>query len=261
MKYNHLLFWCMGVLLLASITANNSYAQTAGTFTFNITTTSTGGYSPKNLIAIWIENNSAAFVKTKLKQSSISNLDHLAIWTGKSGYSEVDATSGATRTAHGPLTVIWNGTDISGNLVPDGTYNVWVEMAWAASLTTGKTSTSFTFTKGSATFHSAPASSTNFSAITLDWVPNVAATPEISESLPLTILPNPTTGPLTIDFKQVVTDCRIGLSTVDGKEIYHESLKRIEGSKILDLSKFSKGVYFISIQYGNKNVNYRVVKI
>jgi hypothetical protein len=41
------------------------YGQTPGTFNFTVTTTSTGGYSPRHLIAIWIENSSAAFIRQK----------------------------------------------------------------------------------------------------------------------------------------------------------------------------------------------------
>jgi hypothetical protein len=132
-------------------------------------------------------------------------------------------------------------------------------MAWDKSLTTGKTYTSFTFTKGANTFHSAPASTTNFSAITLDWVPGTTST-DVAKSLPVTVTPNPTKGPVTIIFSQPVTSCFISVSSVDGKELFYEVLKSVQGTKNLDLSKYSNGVYFVSVRYGDKNLNFRVVK-
>ncbi|MFZ4741786.1 MAG: hypothetical protein ACOYLE_11540, partial [Bacteroidales bacterium] len=50
--------------LLVSIQLN---AQTTGNLTFSVTTTSTGSFSPRHVIAIWIEKSDGTFVKTKLK--------------------------------------------------------------------------------------------------------------------------------------------------------------------------------------------------
>ena len=51
-------------IFLAGIALN---AQTNGSLTFSVTTTSTGNYSPKHVVAIWIEKNDGTFVKTKLR--------------------------------------------------------------------------------------------------------------------------------------------------------------------------------------------------
>jgi hypothetical protein len=168
----------ISLLIIISPTA---FSQTTGTLTFSMVTTASGGYSPKHLVAIWIENSSGTFIKTKVKYASTSNYDHLGNWTGKSSQNTVDATTGATLTSHGTVSLNWNGTNVAGTQVPDGTYNIWVEMAWASSLTTGKTTTSFAFTKGTSAVHLTPASTTNFSSITIDWVP-AGSTPTISTS-------------------------------------------------------------------------------
>lgn len=246
--------------LLSLCIIPNGYTQTAGNFTFSVTTTSSGGYSPKHLVAIWIENNSGTFIKTKAKYSSASNLDHLAVWTGKSSSNVTDATTGATLLSHGTLTIVWNGTDVNGALVPDGTYNVWIEMAWASSLTTGKTYTSFSFTKGASTFHSAPASTVNFSGITLDWVPTTSAVQEVKSDIPTIESPNPTNGLVTLKFKTPAKNCRIVISTIDGKVLNKKYYKTTNSAENIDLSKFSKGVYLIAVKYDDKNINYRIVK-
>jgi len=64
-------------LLLFLFTTGTMFSQTAGTLSFSVTTTSTGGYSPSNLLAIWIENNSTAFIKTKIRYAGPDDLDHL----------------------------------------------------------------------------------------------------------------------------------------------------------------------------------------
>jgi hypothetical protein len=238
-------------------------AQTYGTFTLSLNTTSTGGYSPKHLIAIWIENSNPTFVKTKLLQSSDGNLDHLGQWTSRTGSNTIDATTGATLPTHGNVTVVWNGTDVNGTVVPDGTYTVWVEMAWASSLTTGKTYSTFTFTKGLSVFHSAPADLTNFTGITLDWVPGTATLIEkIPEANNVFVFPNPTTGLLNIKFKNEIKASRVRVFNDSGIIVYDETLKELTGdNKIIDISTLPAGVYFVNFHFDYGDETIRIVKI
>lgn len=237
-------------------------SQTNGTFTLSLNTTSTGGYSPKHLIAIWIENSSPGFVKTKLLQSKDSNLDHLGQWTSRTGSNVVDATTGATLATHGNVTVVWNGTDVNGTVVPDGTYTVWVEMAWASDMTTGKTYSTFTFTKGLSSFHSAPADLTNFTGITLDWVPGTATAieniPEISN---VVVFPNPTTGIINIKFKNDNTASSVRIYNEAGILVYNESLSKLSGSeRKIDVSGLPAGAYFVSFHFDFGDESIRIVK-
>jgi hypothetical protein len=39
----------------------------------------------------------------------------------------VDGVGGATRKAHGPIEVAWDGRDAAGKVAPDGRYRVFVE--------------------------------------------------------------------------------------------------------------------------------------
>lgn len=237
-------------------------AQTAGTFTLSLNTTSTGGFSPEHVIAIWLENSTPAFIKTKLIQSSNDNLDHLANWTSRTGSSRVDATSGATLTNHGNVTVVWNGTNVSGNVVPDGVYTVWVEMAWASNLTTGKTTSTFNFTKGSSTFHSAPANLTNFTGITLDWVPGTpTAIESIVETSNIAVFPNPTTGLFKIKFRNDHPASRLRIFNDSGVLVYDESLKGLSGTdKEIDISTLPAGVYFVNVDFDSGLESVRIVK-
>jgi hypothetical protein len=255
-------WFILAVIITVTLNVGLLKSQTAGTFTLSLYTTSTGGYSPNHLVAIWIENSNQTFIKTKLRRSSGSNLDHLALWTTRTGSNTVDATTGATITTHGNITVVWNGTDINGTVVPDGSYNVWVEMAWASSLTTGKTYTIFPFTKGTSPFQSNPANLTNFYSISLTWTPG---TPTSVEKVPAiagaSVYPNPTTGLLHVRFSNEHKSVVINVYNESGIKVYNETLSEIPSSeKTLDLTKFPAGVYFVSFHFENGDESIRIVK-
>ncbi|MFN8241028.1 MAG: DUF2271 domain-containing protein [Bacteroidales bacterium] len=237
-------------------------AQTSGQFTLTLSTTSTGGYSPKHVMAIWLENSTPSFVKTKLLQCSGSNLDHLGTWTARTGSNTVDATTGATIQTHGIVTVVWNGTAVDGSVVPDGTYNVWVEMAWASSLTTGKTYTVFTFTKGPATFHSNPANLTNFYNISLDWIPGGTTSIEkVKSPNEVVVYPNPSKGMTNVHFKNRSGSTDVRVFNEQGTLVLSKRIESIQGNDSnLDLSSLAEGLYFISFQLDNREEIVRFIK-
>lgn len=237
-------------------------SQTAGTLTCSYTTVSSGGYSPNNCLACWIERADGTFIKTKVKASKSSNFDHLATWTSQPSYNNyVDAVSGNTRT-NGLLTITWNGTDLSTNIVTDGTYKVWVEFAWASSLTTGKTVQSFSFTKGPAADHQTPANMTNFTGITLDWVPLGVGIDENSDQQNFSISPNPVNASSTINYSLLHTeDVTISLYDINGKLVKVLcDQNQTAGNYSLPLSANTKpGVYFVKIYTGRTQHTERIL--
>ncbi|MCX6230122.1 MAG: DUF2271 domain-containing protein [Bacteroidetes bacterium] len=255
----------LSIAILAIFFINvQSFAQTAGTLTCNFTTASTGGYSPKHCIAVWIETNSGTFIKTKYKMCSSGNYDHLSTWTGKSGSSIVDATAGSTRTANGALSIVWNGTDVAAAVVADGVYKVWVEFAWASS---SKLVTSFSFTKGSVTDHQAPADYTSgtgsLTAITLDWVPAVGVA-DVQKPADFTIYPNPVTNQSKINYTLTsIADVTISLFDVTGKLInvlFDEN--QAAGTYSLPIStegRLTPGVYFVRMNTGRTQHTEKII--
>lgn len=238
------------------------FAQTAGTMTFVVTTNSAGGYSPKHDIIIWIENNAGNFIKTKLKRASNGDLDHFANWTAKSGSNTVDATTGATLMTHGTLTVVWDGTDVSGNVVTDGVYKVWVEYAWASSKTTGKLTTSFSFTKGTVADHQAPANFTSgttgyLNSMTIDWVPTISSVESVNEKTEVNIFPNPSTGIINVNFDEATS---ITVENILGSLVYKENLQN-NGvkSRSIDLTNFANGIYVVNVINGDKSSKHKVL--
>jgi hypothetical protein len=90
------------------------------------TVTFKGQYAPKNVGAVWITNDQDVFVKT-LERWAVKRSKYLVKWKAATGSNVVDAVTGATRSQHGPHSLSWDGTDVSGNVVPDGTYRVYIE--------------------------------------------------------------------------------------------------------------------------------------
>jgi hypothetical protein len=186
MKKSILLFlFFMGV-------ATIMIAQTKGVLTVSFTTKSaastnmqtnfSGGhggsrsYAPKNILAVWVEDNSGKFVKTLIINAARYKT-FLTSWknsTSAAGsvFNSVDALTGATNSNHGTRTSIWDGTDYEGKLVPDGTYKVCMELTETNS--TGNF-VSYTITKGKTADVQKPADMTSFSAILLKWEPGTSS--------------------------------------------------------------------------------------
>jgi len=103
-------------------------AQTDGTVSFTIRTIAktSSNYSPKHVLAMWVEDENGKLVKN-LELSAAKRKQYLYTWNTKSGGSSVDITSGATLSSHITHTKTWNCRDKAGVLVPDGNYKIITE--------------------------------------------------------------------------------------------------------------------------------------
>lgn len=160
------------ITLLASFSPKEKSTQstTGGEMTFTVrTVTDNGNYSPRHVLAIWIEDANG-FVKTR-KAMANSRKQYLYTWRAASDYNIVDAISGSTLNSHQTHTITWDCKDLSGNLVPDGDYTVYVEF-------TEKHAQgplfSINFTKGATAQNFTPADESNFKDMALTFEPLVA---------------------------------------------------------------------------------------
>ncbi len=145
-------------------------ATTGGELTFTIRTVSAGGpYAPKHVLAIWVEQG-GDFVKTR-KAMANQRKQYLYTWKNASSYNVVDAITGSTLTYHQTHTVSWDCTDLDGNILPDGEYDVYTEF-------TDKHAQGplylISFTKGPDAVSLTPADETYFKDIELEFVPYIA---------------------------------------------------------------------------------------
>jgi hypothetical protein len=229
------------IVLLILITVNLINAQTEGTLTVTTTTSSAGGnYSPKNIVAIWIEDEQGNFVKTLLAYAQ-NRITHLNTWEASttaagSPFNTIDAITGATKPNHDTRTCTWNGTGVSGALVADGIYKVRMELTDKNA--TGNFST-FTFTKGPSAENQSPANVPSFSNISVIWEPLFTSVEENIAGKDYQFYPNPSSGIFTISGEHIR---EIQIRNVAGSLIYHGKSDQV------DIRHQPDGIYFVKIR-------------
>lgn len=239
-----------GLLIVASAAGN---AQTGGTLSFSFTPTAHTGYSGyKNVLAVWIQTGSGSFVKTRLRYVGWGTADHLPTWATNSGGSSnnamtgcntVSATTGATLTSFSTKTITWDGTDVNGNVVADGTYKVTIQETWNHG--GGTTTRSFTFTKGSSSDSQTPSNDGNFTNISLTWTPSATTGVEdnTSEFPVFELFPNPATDLITVNYSNSNS---VKIINELGDVVYSTNLSSSQiGTKTIDMSSFARGLYHV----------------
>jgi hypothetical protein len=260
----HLLQIVLINLIIAAFLINIKVAnsQTAGTLTFNVTpTTHGGGYGAKHNVAIWIENAVGTFVKTKARYANNSHCinNHLLVWKAKSALNVVDATTAATLSSYGALSITWNGTDVNSAIVPDGTYRIYIQNTWDDGSTAFDT-TSVTFVKGTSAVNSNPANTTNFTTMSVAWVPNTVSVSELNSTADIKVYPNPTTGLINISFDNIYYGNILKVENILGETVYQENIEQFDaGIKSIDLGRNCNGIYFVTLQNQEKKLRFKIL--
>ena len=240
------------VVLLGLSLPNLSTAQTAGTLSFTFTPVAhSGSWGSKHVLAVWIQNSANGFIRTKFRYWGNGTNDHLPNWKANSNQNVVDAITGATLTTYATKSLTWDGTDLSGTLLPDGDYKITIEECWSHG--SSKVTKSFTFTKNGTESHLTPADDANFTNVAIDWVPLISGI-EPGENLnAFSVFPNPTHDKINIDFKDNAPACNIYVINTSGQEVYREKEnKTYSGVKSIGLSAFENGIYFLKVEINSK---------
>lgn len=118
----------LNYIVLSVLFSLNIMAQQTESVVFKVTTASPGGnYSPRNIGAIWIEDSDGNFIKT-IKLWAERRKQYLYIWNNTSSGNTVDAVTSATLSSHQIHEVVWNTENYLGEIVPNGTYQLKIEM-------------------------------------------------------------------------------------------------------------------------------------
>lgn len=270
MKTKLLSLVSIALILIGPATAG---AQTTGTLTFNFTTLNQG--TSKCVMAVWIENSAGLFIKTKIRYLGSGTSDHLPVYGVKSGGSVsdamagnvVDATTGATRTASttpvawGPKSLSWNGTDVSGAVVADGVYKVWVEAAWndGDPDINDYINTGYSFTKGAAINSTVPASDAVLNAMTLVWTPTGLSLDSVYKTK-VVLYPNPSNGVINMQYNDIPVS-KIDVVNVLGQVVKSIKLdpSKSQTSESIDLSANANGAYIINVSTNETSSSYKVI--
>lgn len=177
----------------------------------------------------------------------------------------VDAVTGATRTnsttpaALGPYSVTWNGTDVSGTVVPDGTYAVWYEVTWEDINGHNFINTGFTFTKGTSITTTNPANTGPLSAMTITWTPSALSLDNVYKTK-VDIYPNPSDGIINVKYNDIPVN-KIYVVNMLGQVVKSFSLdpSKSQTSKRIDLSGYANGLYVINVSTKETSSSYKVV--
>lgn len=241
------------LLILLPFIAIHLPAQTDGDLNVSTFTSEAGGnYNPRNIVAIWIENEEGQFVKTLLAYAN-SRKTHLNIWQAStaaalSEFNIVDAITGATKNSHATRECMWNATDINGNIVSDGTYFLWMELTDKNG--TGNYS-SFSFTKGEMEELQTPADVPSFGDISIHWQPSGVGITEHISGNQYRISNNPGYGEYRIlgaEFDE------IEILSMKGELLYQGT------SDIINISAYQKGMYFLTIINVDKRYTKKLIK-
>jgi flagellar hook assembly protein FlgD len=175
--------------------------------------------------------------------------------------------TGATRTANtnppafGVKTVVWDGKDVSGTTVADGTYKIFVESSWnnpSPPANQHSTIINFIFEKSAEATHATPAGDTYFSDITLDWVPEAVSIQTQTLNQYISVYPNPSNGLVQINFEKPNSVSRILVENMNGQVVSQEYLNEIiSGVHSMNLQQLSAGIYFIEVLSTDNSINYK----
>lgn len=185
------------ITLLVLLTTLLSGQATPGTVDISVTTKPNGkGYSPKHVLAIWIEDNSGAFVKT-LKLNADKRKQYLYSWNSASAGNVTDASTGATVGSHTTHTVTWDCKTTGGVVISDGDYSLFVE--YTSEHAQGPL-TSVVFTKEAETFTIQPPDEAYFIDLNIVFTPeSTTGIERYNSPLLFAVYPNPIDDQLFIE--------------------------------------------------------------
>jgi hypothetical protein len=239
------------------ISFGTSFSQSVS-LTFR-TVTDNGNYSPKHVLAVWIEDANGTFIKS-CKVMAANRIQYLYTWQTKSGSVKTDAVTGATLTAHQTHTITWNCKNASNALVPNGTYKAWIE--YTDNHAQGPI-TSVSFTVSGTSQNVTPVDQAYIKGIVLDFTPANSTGIKENEIFDqsLSVYPNPTSGEITLNhFSEKSGKVNLRISNVNGQMVVNKIVDSKELNNYpINLKVFEKGTYLVEIINNSSKINQKVI--
>ena len=245
----------LNVLIMAVVIPMKAQS-TGGELNFSFTSLPNGAtFSPKHVLAVWIEAENGNFVKT-LKLRADKRKQYLYTWNASSGGNTTDAITGATMSNHETHNLTWDITDVNATVVADGNYKIIAE--YTSEHAQGPL-LSVSFTKAAEELTLSPSDETYFESISLNYVPDALGLNDIHVIQDVGIYPNPATDHLNIRMT-IAGQSNLSISVYDASmrklsELFNNEVNAGEFSQNfnIDREKYQEGVYFIVISTG-KNI-------
>lgn len=219
------------------------------TFDFR-TVTASGTFSPKHVLAVWVES-ADGFVKSRKVMAS-ARKKYLYTWKAVSNENVVDAITGATLNTHQSHSVIWDCKDLDGQEVPDGEYIIRVE--FTEKHAQGPLQL-VSFVKGDAALHTTPPDATYFKDMVLDFVPGSGIGIEHPDAEPAFCLqPNPCKSHCSIKMNETVRTVRVSILQMAGTSVYQQRYHNLHAGDNLALpvSDLPSGMYLVRLEYNGQ---------
>ena len=93
------------------------------------------------------------------------------------------------------------------------------------------------------------------------WVATISCTPSLGISnndfIDFSYYPNPTNGNLNIKSNTSISE--ITVFNIEGRRLFNQTLDTLETS--VDISQFATGTYFFKLKFGEKEANFKVLKM
>jgi uncharacterized protein (TIGR03382 family) len=141
--------------------------------TFTTSPAPTKQFAPNIAVVGWVQTQAGTFVKTVGQWVEIRQAA-LVAWRQIAGTTDIDAVSGASQNPDTKtLSLVWNLRDRQGNVVPDGTYTIRLELAESNATTVADNNEgTFTFVKGATPQTQTNLTSGGFTNVTIEFDPN-----------------------------------------------------------------------------------------
>lgn len=248
-------FLVLFIIVISGLSGKLHSQTTDGKMTFTVkTVTANGDFSPKHVLAIWVEDETG-FVLTQ-KLAGDKRKEYLYTWKGVSGENVVDAITGETLESHGRHTVYWNCTDVNGDIVPDGTYTVIVEFTEAHKQ---GPSTKVSFSKGADSVSLTLADETNFVDIALSFEPFTTTGFMDSHMDTPQIYPNPTNGIVMINLNDHSEICTLSIFEINGNLRYLSKVKG-PGTHPVSFLDYEVGTYILNVESESNSSSQMIVR-
>jgi hypothetical protein len=252
----------IGMIMLKS-TAQNTPCNVTLNFT---TITTNNGCAPKNVLAVWVEDDAGNFIRT-VKLNAEKRKQYLYTWNDESAGNTVDAVTGATRTSHNAENIVWDGKNISKTVVPDGVYKLFIE--FTEEHAQGPVLI-IPFTKNTSNSDSTLANQTNFTNINLEYVINSVTdiNNASSNSSGFSVFPNPLTNESKIQINvDKNTTANLYLYSLNGQIVAKlGQFGLIAGDNLIGITsvygnnKIPAGTYLLRLEYNREIKILKLVK-